>query len=164
LTTSSTSVEHTTPESSILPCSIEGSIYQINPFPCALNRVYLNFSANVTLHSSTRLTVSGLCGFLTEDDAFLEINEIQTNLLNASAVWTQESKCTLVLTTVKNVAPNEKIEFWVELRNNHMAKSGGGASDDRLLRTAASVTVRASAICVNTSGLVRFRFVHIEGD
>jgi len=158
-------VEHTTPTPSILPCSIEGSIYQINPFPCALNRVYLNFSANVTLHSSIRLTVSGLCGFLTEDDAFLEINEIneiQTNFLNASAVWTQESECTLVVTIVKNVAPNEKIEFWVELRNNHTAESGGGASDDRLLRTAASVTVRASAICVNTSGLVRFRFVHIE--
>jgi len=129
-----------------------GSVFQINPYPCAENRFYLSFTANVSLVSGIRLTATGLCGVLTSDDDAIDINEETSNSrLQSSGSWAQAA-CALEVEIANTVDADETVSFWVQLRNP--AENDGTAVSDRLLRDGVDVHLTASAICVNSYLLV----------
>lgn len=127
-------------------------MFQINPYPCALNRFYISFTSNTSLSSGIRLNATGLCGILTGDDDSLDINEETSNSrLVSSGSWSQ-GDCSLEVELAATVDANETVSFWVELRNP--AESDGSAVSGRLLRDGVTVRLTASAICVNSYLLV----------
>ena len=147
-------------------CSMQGNVFQVNPYPCALNKFFVAFSANVSLAQGVTITINGLCS-VTPDDSAIDINEMDLTIgtfeqsldswsslsdgssqrLSTSGVWNQ-SACTLEVDLSRRINNDETVAFWVELRNPTDANTGESCSDDRLLRNAASVSVTCSSICV----------------
>jgi hypothetical protein len=130
---------------------MKGQAFQTNPHPCARNKIYFAFAANVTLYEGIDITVVGLCDTLTPDDDAIEVNEIQNNDLLPAGKWNQ-SACTLKLTLGAHVDADKWIEFWVELRNP-TENSANTCSTGRLLHTASTLRVSASAVCTNRYAL-----------
>jgi cysteine-rich repeat protein len=141
----------TTPSPALQACRMKGQALQTNPHPCAKNKIYFSFAANVTLYKGIDISVVGLCDTLTPDDDAIEVNEIQNNDLLPAGKWNQTS-CTLKLTLGAHVDADKWIEFWVELRNP-TENSENTCSTGRLLHTASTLRVGASAVCTNQYAL-----------
>jgi len=85
------------------PSFLVAEVWQSNPFAAALNTIDLQFSTNIDVVASTRLTVSGLPGAVNYEST-LDVVETGSNILASAGTWNNQTGTLIVDFSAKSRA------------------------------------------------------------